>query len=184
LGEEERGTGTASRTSKRLTSSVQRLVTPTTLEGKRTTEDVTLTCNKDLEAQKSAATASDATSSSPSGFTSSTGYSRAGRGGAGNFYDPKDTAEARRQEREDSQRTSAAAAALATGGAKPRTGLSGRGGVGNWSDPSATAQAERREEEERKRREDLEAQILQHVDAGLAPPPAAYHHQGRELEER
>jgi hypothetical protein len=53
--------------------------------------------------------------------------------------------------------------------------------MGNWSD--STAQAEQREEEERKRKEDIEAQILQDVDAGLAPPPAVYHHQGREQEE-
>lgn len=81
---------------------------------------------------------------------------------------------------EDSRRTNTA---LAAGGAKPsRTGLSGRGGAGNWSE--SPAQAQQREEEEAKRREDLEAQILQHVDAGLPPPPAAYHHQGREQEER
>jgi hypothetical protein len=53
--------------------------------------------------------------------------------------------------------------------------------VGNWSDTSAlTARAE---QEESKKREDLEARILQDVDAGLAPPPAAYHHQGREQDE-
>lgn len=70
---------------------------------------------------------------------------------------------------------------MSSGASKPRTGLLGRGGMGNWSD--STAQAGQREEEERKRREDLEAQIVHDVDAGLAPPPAAYHHQGREPEE-
>lgn len=137
---------------------------------------------QDLEAQKPSSSATTPTASAtPSGDAPA--YSRAGRGGAGNFYDPKDTDEARRQEKEDSRRTNAA---LSSGGmSKPRAGLSGRGGAGNWSDSSSpTAQAEQQQKEEKKRIQDLEAQILQDVDVALAPPPAAYHHQGREQEER
>lgn len=105
-------------------------------------------------------------------------YSRGGRGGAGNFYDPALAAESRQMEKQEGERIKAAVDANL---AKPRAGLSGRGGMGNWADKSAlTAQAE---QEEKKKREDIEARIMQDVAAGLAMPAPAYHHQGREQDE-
>ncbi|OIW33250.1 hypothetical protein CONLIGDRAFT_640396 [Coniochaeta ligniaria NRRL 30616] len=148
---------------------------------KKDIDDADKVASEDLEAQKPIPSAATPTTASTSSEDTAA-YSRAGRGGAGNFYDPKDTDEARRQEKEDSRRTNAALSSAGT--SKPRTGLSGRGGVGNWSDPSTTALTKQQEKEEQERREHLEAQILQDVDAGLAPPPAAYHYQGREQEER
>ncbi|KAB5570228.1 hypothetical protein GE09DRAFT_1217667 [Coniochaeta sp. 2T2.1] len=136
---------------------------------------------EDIEAQKQ----SNATAASDNP-NQAAAYSRAGRGGAGNFYDAKDADEARRREREDSKRTVSALAAASSAAATskaPRAGLSGRGGAGNWSTDQA-ALAAAAEERERRRRDDLEAQVLQDVDAGLAPPPAAYRHQGREVEEK
>jgi hypothetical protein len=112
---------------------------------------------------------------------STTTQSHGGRGGAGNFVDPSTADEARRQEREETERTKAA---VTRNVAKPKAGLSGRGGMGNWSGDVTALDATAAQEEERKKREELEAKIMQDVEAVLPMPPPAYHHQGRDQDEK
>ncbi len=55
---------------------------------------------------------------------------------------------------------------------KSRAGLTGRGGVGNWSD--SAAQTQEALQEERRKAQDLDAKVLQEVEAGLAMPARVY----------
>ena len=112
--------------------------------------------------------------------TSGPVYSRAGRGGAGNFYDQETAAEAIRKEKHEADKTKEVVGSNLT--AKPRAGLSGRGGAGNWTDSSASRAAEALEEERKKARE-VDSKVMQDVEAGLAMPPPIYHQRDRETEE-
>ncbi|KAK2070520.1 hypothetical protein P8C59_005006 [Phyllachora maydis] len=129
--------------------------------------------SEDLEAQRTAGPA-DANTPSTAQAPQASGpvYARAGRGGAGNYHEP---AAAQRQEAAEAERVKAAVAANQ---GKPRAGLTGRGGAGNWTD----ATAQRAGDEEQKKRKDLEAKILQDVQAGLVIPPRTYHQHDRESE--
>lgn len=93
------------------------------------------------------------------------GYTRAGRGGAGNFYDSTTLPDAK--DREDAAEKTRLAVNASIN--KPKAGHAGRGGAGNWA-PTTTEH----DEGERKRREDLEAKILQDVELGLPMPPKTY----------
>ncbi|KAH6850281.1 hypothetical protein B0I37DRAFT_371235 [Chaetomium sp. MPI-CAGE-AT-0009] len=113
-----------------------------------------------------------------------TNYTRAGRGGAGNFTfsstedaastltSSADTA-AQKQE-EEADRAKAAAAVAASLAAKSKTGgLSGRGGAGNWSMGGGGREEEEREER-RREEEELERKVLRDVEVGLPPPARVY----------
>ncbi|KAK0711089.1 hypothetical protein B0H67DRAFT_646496 [Lasiosphaeris hirsuta] len=119
----------------------------------------------DLEAQKHAAT--PAAVAAAAAAESAPAYTRAGRGGAGNFKDAATAAASVQLEREEVLR------AQASSTAKPRTaGLSGRGGAGNWNDTTALGGAQ--QERDQRKVEDLELKVLQDVDAVLAAPAPAY----------
>jgi hypothetical protein len=118
------------------------------------------------------------------------GYSRTGRGGAGNFTfhstGPDTTAQPTNLNRTSTNRKEGdleeqtAAAVAATIAAKPRTGgLSGRGGAGNWTGHDGSGEEKQEHEKQQKKAEELEMQVLRDVDVGLAPPPRAYHQSGR-----
>ena len=106
----------------------------------------------------------------------SPGYARAGRGGAGNHYAKTTAADVEDQLKHEAQKTQAAVSASTP--SKTRTGLTGRGGAGNWSNSAAAPDADA----ERHAAEDIQAQILKDVDAGLARPPRAYQQHDREME--
>jgi len=102
-------------------------------------------------------------------------FTRAGRGGAGNFHDSADVQAAReRDEAADRERARARAAAAPAAGpaTTSRAKMGGRGGMGNWVDNAAERALE--EQEEQRRRDELEAKVLLDVESGLAPPPKAY----------
>ncbi|EAQ89168.1 predicted protein [Chaetomium globosum CBS 148.51] len=145
----------------------------------------------DLEAQDQPANALTLTPTHATGSSSlgpGTNYTRAGRGGAGNFtFSPSaatnevtgaptssaDAAAQKQQEKEEADRAKANAAVVASLAAKSRAGgLSGRGGAGNWSFGGGGREEE--EAEVRRREEELERKILRDVEVGLAPPAKAY----------
>ena len=130
---------------------------------------------KDLEAQQQKTATSQHTTTQATS-NSAPAYSRAGRGGAGNFYEAGTISESIEREQEV-QKTKAAVAA--SGNARSRGGLTGRGGMGNWADDSADVE---RVKEEEKKKEVIEAKILEDVEAGLKLPAKAYHQHDREVE--
>lgn len=123
------------------------------------------------------------THSSTTGSASVPSYTRAGRGGAGNFTFPDPNAAEsassnplKDEEDAEAERTRAAAAVAASVAAKSRAGgLSGRGGAGNWTGGSGSDGDERKEEAE----EELELRVLREVEVGLAMPQRAYHAPGQ-----
>jgi hypothetical protein len=56
--------------------------------------------------------------------------------------------------------------------------------MGNWSSDVTALDTAAAQEEERKKRDELEAKIKQDVEAVLPMPPPAYHHQGRDQDEK
>ena len=135
--------------------------------------------HQDLEAQQPPAPATDAAQARAEA-SSAPAYARAGRGGAGNFYDQETAAEAIRKEKHEADKTKEVVESNLT--AKPRAGLSGRGGAGNWADSSAARAAEAREEE-RKKAQEVDDKVMQAVEAGLAMPPPIHHQRDRETDE-
>ncbi|KAK4146963.1 uncharacterized protein C8A04DRAFT_25157 [Dichotomopilus funicola] len=119
-------------------------------------------------------------------------YTRAGRGGAGNFTFPSPTtdsnggaasdaaAAAAKQPEEAAaaaeadrlQVTDAVAASLAT---RAKTGgLSGRGGAGNWATGTDSIEIREREKAERVKAAELSRKALEDVELGLAVPQRVY----------
>ncbi|KAH8880734.1 hypothetical protein GQ53DRAFT_788507 [Thozetella sp. PMI_491] len=140
-------------------------------------EEVQNANTEDLEAQKPSDLPLDA-APPPSSDQAGT-YARAGRGGAGNFYDRATAADSTEQEKEVAEK---AKAAIATNlAAKGRVGATGRGGMGNFWADSAVHDAQVRQEEQKKAQE-IAAKTLQDVEAGLAPPPRAYQQHDRDMQ--
>ncbi|KAJ4414409.1 hypothetical protein N0V85_003164 [Neurospora sp. IMI 360204] len=131
----------------------------------------------DLEAQKKLPTALERSITAQT----SLGSSRAGgRGGAGNFYDASatDPAAAQQQEEEKEAELEEMTRVVTASVQRPNPSgrLSGRGGAGNYSDNAARSAQHRMDpEQQRKMMEDLNARVLQDVEAGLAMPRPAYH---------
>ncbi|KAK3948889.1 hypothetical protein QBC32DRAFT_46857 [Pseudoneurospora amorphoporcata] len=138
----------------------------------------------DLEAQKkSSGSGSPSPTTLERSITAQTslGSSRAGgRGGAGNFYDASatDAAAAAQQEEEKEAELEELTRVVTASIQRPNLSgrLSGRGGAGNYSDNAARSAQHRMDpEQQRKMIEDLNARVLQDVEAGLAMPRPAYH---------
>jgi hypothetical protein len=123
---------------------------------------------QDLEAQKPA----DLSWPEDASRASIPPYSRAGRGGAGNFADPKTRSEAERQESETAEQ---AKARIDTGLLERKTVSLGRGGAGNWSDSASRSAPAALVEDEKRKVDAVEARVLQDVEATLKPPAPAYH---------
>lgn len=100
-------------------------------------------------------------------------FSRAGRGGAGNFVDSATRTEAERQERE---RAEQAKVRIQASLSKSKPVVIGRGGAGNWNDSAAKSTQKAEEEEEHRKADAVRARVLEDVEAGLQPP-APVHHQ-------
>lgn len=104
------------------------------------------------------------------------GYARAGRGGAGNFYE---SSQAQEQERAEAEGTSAAEQVASRlkkhyprGGGSAGMSLGGRGGAGNYSS-AAAAQGhddEQRQAEEGRKGDELKKKVEDAVDKGLRMP--------------
>ncbi|KAL8370341.1 hypothetical protein RB595_000630 [Gaeumannomyces hyphopodioides] len=132
----------------------------------------------DLEAQTTASSLVHP----PATIGGPTQYSRAGRGGAGNFYDgggdPATVADSVEREAEARKAQALVGASLA----QPKNGgLGGRGGAGNWSDSNGSGGSSV-PPWERPTMDQLQAKIVKDVDAGLAPPPKTYHQSDRDVE--
>lgn len=140
---------------------------------------------KDLEAQNSPLTQilTNATTTAPT-------YTRAGRGGAGNFTfptptsptsaDPSPDLEAQRPPSPSRIEETRAAVAASIAARQRAGGLSGRGGAGNWRDGTdAEKERQRQREEEERKEKEVELQVLKEVDVGLAEPARAYHPVGQ-----
>ncbi|KAJ2906851.1 hypothetical protein MKZ38_010349 [Zalerion maritima] len=127
-------------------------------------EEQVKAAKEDLEAQKQStpSAAQLAASAIPAPGT----YARAGRGGAGNFYEPSEKAHQEEIERESAERIQVAAAKAAH-----KSAHTGRGGAGNWAESSAMDAVEKDEEA---RLEALNRQVKHDVDSGLKAPSPAY----------
>lgn len=119
---------------------------------------------EDVEAQKLGAVTAEQVAAASVPIPGS--YARAGRGGAGNFYETSTKAQQLETERDVAEKIRVAAAKQGH-----KHGLTGRGGMGNWTD---TADTQAFDEDEEKRRHDLEAKVLQDVEAGLKMPTPSY----------
>lgn len=102
-------------------------------------------------------------------------YLHTGRGGAGNWVQPK-TLESKGFAQEESPNSTSTSSSLfgtkrVAGQSKP-TYRGGRGGAGNYADYEAEEKA--RKEAEEKVRVDVERRVERDVEAGLARPPRAY----------
>ncbi|KAL8420069.1 hypothetical protein RB594_003010 [Gaeumannomyces avenae] len=128
----------------------------------------------DLEAQKTASSLAQP----PAASGGSAPYSRAGRGGAGNFYDGGDAADSAERSAEARKAHALVGASLAQ---LRSGGLGGRGGAGNWSDSNG-GDGGAVPPWERPTMDQLQAKIVKDVDAGLAPPPKTYHQSERDVE--
>lgn len=133
----------------------------------------------DLEAQKTASSLAHP----PPTTGGPAQYSRAGRGGAGNFYDgggdPATVADSVEREAEARKAQALVGASLA----QPKNGgLGGRGGAGNWSDSGSSSSSGLVPPWERQTMDQLQAKIVKDVDAGLTPPPKTYHQSDRDVE--
>ncbi|KAF5501028.1 hypothetical protein CGCS363_v006638 [Colletotrichum siamense] len=136
---------------------------------KKDVEDVEKAKPEDAEAQKDAAAA--ATTTSPTSSSNGSAYARAGRGGAGNFYDHSSLPDTKQQEEAAGKTQAAVNASLA----RSARGATGRGGAGNYGD--STVPGSETAEDEVKRKEALEKKIIEDVEAGLPMPPKTYYHQ-------
>lgn len=138
---------------------------------------------QDLEAQKkysSGFTSPTALERSITAQTSLSNSRAGGRGGAGNFYDASatDAAAAQQQEEEKEAELEELTRVVTASIQRPHLSgrLSGRGGAGNYNDNAARSAQHRLDpEQQRKMIEDLNARVLQDVEAGLAMPRPAYH---------
>lgn len=110
----------------------------------------------DLEAQKHAADRINA------GHHVDGAYVRAGRGGAGNYYDSATKEEQDAADLENAERAKTAAVR-----GIHKYGMVGRGGAGNWADQASKDAVE---EDEDRRREAIEAKAAKDVDASLQAP--------------
>ncbi|KAK3296064.1 uncharacterized protein B0H64DRAFT_374206 [Chaetomium fimeti] len=142
----------------------------------------------DLEAQDQLPNPLSLTPTHATGSSSlgpGTSYTRAGRGGAGNFTfssaddaasTPASSADtAAQKQEEEADRAKAAAAVAASLAAKSKAGgLSGRGGAGNWSMGGSEREEEDKEERRKEEEKEVERKVLMDVEVGLAPPARVY----------
>ncbi|KAH8176430.1 hypothetical protein LIA77_04848 [Sarocladium implicatum] len=121
---------------------------------------------QDLEAQNPNPVADDTTNTAVSNSAANVQgqYARAGRGGAGNFFDPST---AREQQKEEDQAAANVKPTVQQSGAG-RMALGGRGGAGNYHQKP---QEDEHEKEGGKLKE-VERKVMEHVE-GLAKPPKA-----------
>lgn len=123
---------------------------------------------QDLEAQKPNPVADESTGTAVSNTAAHTQgqYARAGRGGAGNFFDPST---AKEQQQEEDKATANVKPAVQQQGAG-RMALGGRGGAGNYhqkQEEDAT-----KTEGAKAHLKDMENKVKEQVE-GLAKPPKA-----------
>lgn len=134
-----------------------------------------LVLQQDLEAQERKAIAS-AVSAAPA----LQGSARAGRGGAGNYVDPRQAAQSEGQLADETE--AAVASRLKTHPQPHRAGWSGRGGAGNFHVDEA-AERQRREDDEKGKVAELDKMIKEAVDGALKLPEKAHWHVSREEDE-
>jgi hypothetical protein len=143
---------------------------------------------QDVEANRTTSTTTASSSRSAQPSKASQDYAHMGRGGAGNWYEPKELS------KEGTFTQPADATAIPTS-SKPQVSTpwhpegqelpvarSGRGGAGNFVWKSAQGEEEKREREDQERREGLRVQAERSVEGSLARPPGALLGSGRETE--
>jgi hypothetical protein len=106
---------------------------------------------------------------------------RAGRGGAGNYVDPKLAAQNQDQLADETE--AAVALSLKKHPQPHRAGWSGRGGAGNFNSDLAAENERRQEEEDKGKVAELDKKIKEAVEGALKLPEKAHRHVNKEDEE-